>query len=527
MENPLAHQSKLTKRFEERKFTRRNDLTADIRLAIATTALYAMMNSVRGTITQLAKENYVSRTFIYLLVFQLKEAGKSLFGDLTPPSSCLSLREHAIEAILSFRLEGASSLGAISTIMKRFGFKLSSVGSISQILSRIGALLPMTVLAAERTIQYLVFASDEIFSKTTPILVTVDPISTVVLRIELSDSRKAEDWKKHFKCIIGNGFEATQMVSDDGQGLRAGHHEAMSDVIRQSDSYHAIAHNLGSWVIHLEKSAYKAIALEQECEKKLNSAKSEQTQEKRWKAYMLAVDAVDKAISLYDDFSYLYYCLRKELNVFDRYGELRTSQQAKEETIAALSLIGELKHPKIVLAADKIKRALPDLFHYFDIAIKIVNECKTLPISDACLKAYCLSWQSGKAVRKAKKADRKNRAIEQEQGFLANAEYLRPTELSDIQEEIYSRLDKIVQSSAIVECINSIIRPYLNTTKNQVTQELLNLIMHYHNHRRYRDGKRKNKTPMEILTGKEQTADWVSMIFDTIREKDPELLLSP
>ena len=106
------------------------------------------------------------------------------------------------------------------------------------------------------------------------------------------------------------------------------------------------------------------------------------------------------------------------------------------------------------------------------------------------------------------------------------AEGLHQKESGDIQKEVYSKLDKIVQSSALVECINSIIRPYLNTTKNHLTQELLNLIMHYHNHRRYCDGVRKNKTPMEILTGKEQTKDWISILFDIIREKDPELLFA-
>jgi hypothetical protein len=30
---------------------------------------------------------------------------------------------------------------------------------------------------------------------------------------------------------------------------------------------------------------------------------------------------------------------------------------------------------------------------------------------------------------------------------------------------------------------------------------------------------------MELLTGKEQTEDWISLVFDRIREKDPELLL--
>ena len=106
------------------------------------------------------------------------------------------------------------------------------------------------------------------------------------------------------------------------------------------------------------------------------------------------------------------------------------------------------------------------------------------------------------------------------------AEGLHPEAAEDIQKEVYSKLDKIVQSSALVECINSIIRPYLNATKNHVTQELLNLIMHYHNHRRYCDGVRKGKTPMEILTGKEQAKDWISILFDIIGENDPELLLA-
>jgi hypothetical protein len=35
------------------------------------------------------------------------------------------------------------------------------------------------------------------------------------------------------------------LVSDEGQGIRAGHASVLSDVVRQSDTYHAIAHQLG------------------------------------------------------------------------------------------------------------------------------------------------------------------------------------------------------------------------------------------------------------------------------------------
>ena len=38
----------------------------------------------------------------------------------------------------------------------------------------------------------------------------------------------------------------------------------MNDKLRQSDTYHGIAHNLGSWVGRLESAAYAAIEKEYE-----------------------------------------------------------------------------------------------------------------------------------------------------------------------------------------------------------------------------------------------------------------------
>jgi hypothetical protein len=137
----------------------------------------------------------------------------------------------------SLRMEGKSSIGAISTIMERFELELSSAGSISQILSHTGALLPTTLSLEEGTTQHIIFVSDELFSKTTPILVSVDPCSSAILRIECCDSRKGEDWKHHFECIQGNGIEALYVVSDDGKGILAGHADVMGEKIRQSDTF--------------------------------------------------------------------------------------------------------------------------------------------------------------------------------------------------------------------------------------------------------------------------------------------------
>ncbi len=160
-------QDSIASQIEKRKFTRRNDLTTAIRLSIANTALYAQMTGAWGTITDLAKTYNISRTFVYSLGSRLREAAQFVFGETAEFVSYSSIQELSIQVMLSLRLEGRNSITAISTFMKRFELEFSSVGYISQMLSRIGTLLPMTLSTEDNIIRYLVFASDEIFSRTT------------------------------------------------------------------------------------------------------------------------------------------------------------------------------------------------------------------------------------------------------------------------------------------------------------------------------------------------------------------------
>jgi hypothetical protein len=481
-----------------------------------------------GVITGLATEFGVSRTFIYFLAHQLQNASQFIFEQSNSITSAPLLREFSIKAMLSLRLEGHSSIMGISVIMNRFQLELASVGSISQMLSHIGYLLPSTLSnTGGLAVQYLVFASDEIYSKRIPILVTLDPVSTAILRIEFSDTRTAEDWKEHYEIILANGFKPTSLVSDNAPGIRAGFGEVAPGKIWQSDTYHAIAHTLGNWVSRLEKIAYRAIGDEDKSRKKLDILTSDPDKSKeKLDRYQRSVHAAEKAINTYDNFCYLYHCLIKELNVFDDNGNVCDQETAEANVKAILALIEEIGYAKITKAVKKVERALPDLFHYLGVAKQVIKDCEDLPINKESLRAYCIAWQAGKAARKAKKTDRKEAALEREQCALEIAQALHEKDLdwNAIREEVYSRLDRIVQSSSMVECINSIIRPYLNSSKNQVNQNSLNLIMHYHNYRRYTDGVRKGKTPMEILTGKKQEKDWLAILFDIIREKDPQLL---
>jgi len=103
-----------------------------------------------------------------------------------------------------------------------------------------------------------------------PILITVDPVSSVILRIELVDRRTAEKWSSHLQSIQNNGFLPRLLTSDAGAAICAAHKEILGDIPWQLDTFHGVAHRLGDWNRTLEKVAYTAIEKADDCEAKLD-----------------------------------------------------------------------------------------------------------------------------------------------------------------------------------------------------------------------------------------------------------------
>lgn len=61
----------------------------------------------------------------------------------------------------------------------------------------------------------------------------------------------------------------------------------------------------------------------------------------------------------------------------------------------------------------------------------------------------------------------------------------------------------------------------------QVTHTMLNLIMFYHNHRRYNyECKRHGKTPNEILSETKQEKCWIELISEHIKRENPAYFAS-
>lgn len=486
-------------------------------------ALLLQQSHSYGGITALAREYKICRAFVYTLLSTLQIVIPQIFSPIQQVVS--NTKKEMIMAILSYRLEGGSSIEAISTLMNRFEMGYSSVGYIAQSLSKIGVLLASNIKTQGDKEYCVIFASDEIFSKQRPILITVEPISTVILNIELGDDRSGESWRKHFKTIESSGFKASHIASDGGIGLECGRDEALSDAIFQPDTYHAIAHRLGIWVARFEKSAYSAIEYEYSRKAVIETAKSQKVILKREQAYQDALVETSKAIELYEDFRFLYRCIINSLKPFHGDGRVRDRIEAQEEIETSLLLMESLNHKLIAQEIKTIKGVLSNLLNYFEQTKKALQRCETMNLKQEALQLLCAIWQWDKTLTKAKLTHRRVYARTQKALFIAKAKLLLQNNYEELKQRVFDELDTIIQASSIVEGVNSILRPYLDRSKNQVTQEFLNLFAFYHNHRRYRAGKRKQKTPMEILTSKREDKDWIELLTDTIEEIEPSFFL--
>jgi len=501
-----------------RRFQRLTHLTVMMRLYIAYKALFGKW----GIITQLANDYNISRTFVYMLKQSLEEMANVNFGVAEPVVDEF-FEQKILTRILTLRLVGRCSIISISETMKLLGTpKYYAVGTISQVLNYFGSTLPNTLKNDSEVTQFVIVAADEIFSHQKPILISVDPISSAILRIESADSRKMEAWKKHWEVIEENGYIIIYLVNDEGSGMASAQKEILADIIRQPDTFHGIAHNLGLYVDRLEKLAYNAIKHEEKTRNALKTGASE----KRQSRYEVAKQSAKGKIELYDNFHYLYLCLIRSLQVFDAKGNPNKRLESEQTLYAALELMETLATNITGLEKDirSIKNLGPQLFSYLDEGENIRQELESLDIPQYVLKEFYIAWQCQKNWIKAKVATRKNYYRTKEKEQLELLQYELGSNFDEMKEHVYSQLDRIVQSSAIVESINSLVRMYFNASRNHVSQNMLNLIMFYHNHRRYIGGKRKGKTPMEILTGQAQKKNWLELLFEKV---DSQKALSP
>lgn len=501
-------------------YKERCDLTPNVRTKIA---LIAKWGKNHGRITRLAKRFKISRTTVYALQDQLTQSVEAAFYQpKTWQADIKALRESAIRQILLLRLTGHCCIMAISTILKYNGYSRDSTGFISETLQAIGDKLPQ-VIDYQGTVNW---ACDEIYHLgKVPILVSVEPLSGAVLQINIVRGSLKDGWNSHWEALRQNGIEPLSLISDEGWILRAARLEKVEhqkDWDFQPDTFHAVSHRLGVFSKRLEKAAYQAIESEYERETLCFHTKQPSKLPVFNEQWAQSQAQTHKAISIYEQFSFLYGCLLQQFNIFNRNGQPRLRLFAEQESSCAIELMQLLDIPGLDKELKAIEKLIPTLFNFLDKAqdccLKMVENQLVEP---HLLPFWALAWQYDKRSFKVKNNYAYQKKLrERSKNWVQDIQ--KDTKLTNEAfnaqlQTVFTAFDGIVQSSAAVEMFNSILRPFLNQSRDQLSQQALNLIMDFYNHKPFSRGKRKGKSPIEILTGKKQDKDWIDKIMDLVR----------
>lgn len=500
------------------KYVRRPELDEIVRVKIAVIAKYFKQH---GTVTKLAERYEVSRTFVYMQVQLLNQMVDCWFAEDKVPSSFLEQleQEDNLRRLFRYRLIGGCSLSKCSQLLKADLVKNTSYGWCQQQIHLAGSKLPNMVNWQGQ----VTYASDEIYYiKHQPILVTVDPISGAILRIDRAPNLTKAGWENHWNSLINQGIQPVLLVRDEGLVLKAAQKSVLQEVAFQPDTFHAITHQFYKVEQKLMRNASRAIKEEYIAQHAVQSAVSEQnTLNKTIKQQQKQATTITLLEQL-ELFQWLYHYLRNQFKVVRSNGTLRNRDFAQQEVETALELMLWLDID-LTAIVDKIKSLLSDLFSFLDRAKTVIKQLEqTTP--DYVLPFWMLYWQFKRSLMNVKNTPARKRLIKRFEWLeIVLKAYCAENQKQYLIEKafVFAQLDTIIQASSMVESVNARLRPFISEMKGQISQEMLNLFMFFYNHKRFLRGKRKGAAPIELLTGHSlpKDKDWLDLLLFKIYPK--------
>jgi hypothetical protein len=328
-------------------------------------------------------------------------------------------------------------------------------------------------------------ANDEIFQSNSPVLVGVDPKTTYTYMMEAAENRDSATWGYHFLEKEKNqNLKLETSVNDGGTGLIKGVKDAYPDVEIQNDVFH-FEREVSKALIAIERGAYKDIENEEKQKKKHDKKGTAETKQK----FEEATCRSDASITVYDKLNTLYLWILELLGIGGYFYQERLD--LFKFVISEIEKL-QLNNSYLQKALKFLKENLYGILYFVREAERLMEK---LALSENIpVEIVRKMWEQ---MRYSYESSEYN-LLEAEIGRALGKQY------EDVRKKFAELIDKTVRASSIVECINSLIRPYL-FLKRAVPGNFLALLQFYFNTREYRRSRKKDrvgKSPVELLTGK-------------------------
>jgi hypothetical protein len=402
--------------------------------------------------------------------------------------------------ILSIRMYCNGSNDGISRVLEEMNLGPNSVGHISMFLGDVASCCPAQLPPAAKPMALLL---DEIFTHGNPILVVIDAASHYILRMVLMPDRTADTWTKLMRELLAQGIQIVRVVKDQGSSMKAA--AELLELPSCADLFH-LHHPFDPFLASLERRAYGTIVQEADRLRIFENRKTEQSLQKSLEQYEVAREKTNQAIRDFDNYEYLHRCLHETFDSFGPEGRLRTRAIAQGDVEAALELLEEAfpTHPGIKKAIQFLRNNVGDYWIYFDSLEQIIRQhAKSIP--EYVLLPACLAWQLARKSVAVKSYPLKRKLDAQSGNLIHTAQAGTGQKFEAAVKELFDDLDGNVRSSSALEAINSVIRNYLNACRGQTTQESLDMLAFFMNHRKANRGKFAGTSPYPRMTGQTET----------------------
>jgi hypothetical protein len=490
----------------------RQDITLEERIGIGLTV--AANSGVYGLVSGLAREYQTSRQFIYTLerrvVTAVEEALRPRKPGPTASPYLLEIdRAHLDRSILTMGMVGHASergiaecLGTILQVKPSLGYVNGVLTRASRAASQFNEALRLPLPEAEVGI-------DELYAQGKGSLVAVHPESLLILTARETGRVDGESWQGAVDEMARRGVRIARLASDGGAAIRAMVAKWV-EVDHHLDLWHALRH-VGRAVGVLERAAYKAIAKEEEKGKKAKRMpNSPMMGGVVHEDYRRAQDEAKLQIDRYEGLRLLAAWVREALEPIEPgSGRIRSKGECLQELSAATELMRELGVSAAKKLADYLDQSGPGLLAYVDRLQLLVGEI-VKELGEEGVRYLCREWQLERKLDRVRAEVNSGRQRHYLRAHLISLLYWG-SGYSGARKRVAAVLGSILRGSSLVECVNSLLRPYAELRKS-LGQGFLDLFTLYRNAHVFQRGKRAGYSPFQladILTPEGTWTDWL------------------
>jgi hypothetical protein len=274
------------------------------------------------------------------------------------------------------------------------GAKAPSVSAISRRVQRFGTLARQLIDRARREVAHRILSllSDEIYFKSKPVLITMEPSSRAALDVERTQQVDSETWA----CVFIQYPNLKRDIADGGTAM-AGAARVLK-LNSQLELFHELRHHHQHLIKVVEKDAYAAIAYEYKKLDELSQAKTAADKKAAQQRYESARKLALRHMADLARAQHALSLIRQAYEPTTASGRLKTRPEADGSIEQAITLLSAGSHQALHSAARHIEKWRDHYTVYLeafdDIPVLLTHNSRLTTREVLATASEYLHWQA-------------------------------------------------------------------------------------------------------------------------------------